>query len=252
VPYPQYPLGVTINAWLGSSNYNSLQLKAERRFANGLAFVVNFTHSKFIDVGNAGYRDPVVNRNLDRGLSQYNVPNRFVAGYNYQLPFGPGRRWLSKGIAGNIIGGWEFNGITTYQTGITLSPGLAVNNCVCGNNRAAPNVSANPMTGTQSLSRWFDTSVFSFPAQYTIGNAGRGLISGPHLLSTDLNTGKRFSLPWREGMNLEFRAEFFNVFNHPNFGPPDVNLGNANFGKVTAYSSFVSPRKGQLALKLYF
>jgi hypothetical protein len=252
VPYPQYPLGVTINSWIGSSDYNALQLKAERRFANGLAFVVSYTHSKFIDVGNAGYRDPVGNRNLDRGISQYNVPNRLVAGYNYQLPFGPGRKWLSKGIIGNIIGGWEFNGITTYQTGIALSPGLATNNCVCGNSRAAPNVSGNPMTGPQSLGQWFNTSVFSFPAQYTIGNAGRGLIYGPHLFSTDMNMGKRFALPWREGMNIEFRAEFFNVFNHPNFAAPDVNLGDANFGKVTAYSSFVSPRKGQLALKLYF
>ena len=108
------------------------------------------------------------------------------------------------------------------------------------------------MTGPQSLNQWFNTSVFSLPAQYTIGNAGRGLIYGPHLFSTDLNAGKRFALPWREGMNIEFRAEFFNVFNHPNFAAPDVNLGDASFGKVTGTSSFVGPRKGQLALKLYF
>ena len=96
------------------------------------------------------------------------------------------------------------------------------------------------MTGPQSLGNWFDTSVFSFPAQYTIGNAGRGLISGPHLFSTDMNVAKRFALPWREGMNLEFRAEFFNVFNHPNFAAPDVTLGDANFGKVTSSSSLVN------------
>jgi hypothetical protein len=251
VPYPQYPLGVTIDDWIGSSDYNALQLKAEKRFAKGLAFVVNFTHSKFIDVGNAGYLDPVGDRTLDRGLSPYNNPNRFVAGYNYQLPIGPGKPWLSHGIVGNIIGGWEINGITTYQSGASLSPGLSVNNCVCGNSRSAPNVSGNPMTGPQSLTQWFNTSVFSLPAQYTVGDAGRGLITGPHLFSTDLNTGKRFTLPWRE-MSLEFRAEFYNAFNHPNFSNPDVNLGDANFGKVTAYSSLVSPRKGQLALKLYF
>jgi len=252
VPYPQYPLGVTINSWIGSSDYNALQLKAEKRFSRGLAFVVNYTHSKFIDVGNAGYRDPVGNRNLDRGLSPYNVPNRIVAGYNYQIPFGPGRQWLTHGVLAHAIGGWEFNGITTFQSGPTLSPGLATNTCVCGNNRSAPNVSGNPMTGPQSLGNWFDTSVFSFPAQYTIGNAGRGLISGPHLFSTDMNVAKRFALPWREGMNLEFRAEFFNVFNHPNFAAPDVTLGDANFGKVTSSSSLVSARKGQLALKFYF
>jgi hypothetical protein len=91
--------------------------------------------------------------------------------------------------------------------------------------------------------------VFSFPAQYTIGDAGRGLITGPHIFTTDLNVEKHFALPWREGMQLEFRAEFFNAFNTPQFNSPDVNLGDANFGKIT---SATNPRKGQLALKLYF
>jgi hypothetical protein len=112
-----------------------------------------------------------------------------------------------------------------------------------------PNVNGNPMSGSQTLNSWFDTSVFQYPAQYTIGDAGRGLIRGPHIFSTDLNAGKRFALPWREGMSLEFRAEFFNVFNHPQFNNPDVTLGDANFGKIT---SAANPRKGQLALKFHF
>ena len=88
VPYPQYPQGVTVNTWIGSSDYNALQIKAERRFANGLAFVLSYTWSKNMDVGNAGYRDPVGNRNLDRGLSGNNAANRVVTAYNYQLPIG--------------------------------------------------------------------------------------------------------------------------------------------------------------------
>ncbi|MGA8593831.1 MAG: TonB-dependent receptor [Bryobacteraceae bacterium] len=249
VPYPQYPQGVTINSWIGSSNYNALQIKMERRFSNGLAFTLSYTHSKMIDTGYVGYRDPVGDRSLDRGLSPYNTPERVVAAYNYQLPFGPGHPWLSKGLLGNVIGGWEINGITTYQAGFSLTPVLTVNNCVCGNSEAVPNVSGNPMTGPQTLNSWFNTSVFSIPAQYTIGNAGRGLITGPDLFDTDVNLAKRFALPWREGMNLEFRAEFFNVFNHPQFSNPDVSLGDANFGKITSANN---PRKGQLALKLYF
>ena len=249
VAYPQYPLGITNNAWLGSSDYNALQIKAERRFANGLAFVLSYTFSKNIDVGSAGYRDPLVNRNLDRGLSVNNAPNRLVGAYNYQLPIGPGHAWLSHGIVGNVIGGWQVNGITTFQSGFSLNPGLNNNNCVCGNNFAVPNVSADPMTGSQTLGQWFNTSVFSFPAQYTVGNAGRGLITGPHIFATDLNLEKHFALPWREGMQLEFRAEFFNAFNHPQFNNPDVILGDANFGRIT---SATNPRKGQLALKLYF
>jgi hypothetical protein len=177
------------------------------------------------------------------------VPNRFVAGYNYQLPFGPGHPWLSKGILGNVIGGWEINGTTTYQSGFSLTPGLSNNNCVCGNSLAVPNVSGNPMTGPQTLNEWFNTNVFSYPAEYTIGNAGRGIIGGPHVIDTDVNLAKRFKLPWREGMSLEFRGEFFNAFNHPQFNNPDVNLGDANFGKIT---SAINPRQGQLALKLYW
>lgn len=249
VPYPQYPQGVTINQWIGSSDYNALQIKAERRFANGLAFVLSYTWSKNIDVGSAGYRDPVDDRQLDRGLSANNAANRVVAAYNYQLPIGPGRRWLTKGILGNTIGGWQINGITTYQSGFSLTPGLSNNNCVCGNSLAVPNVTSNPMTGSQTLGAWFNTSVFSYPAEYTIGDAGRGLITGPGIFDTDLNVEKHFALPWREGMQLEFRAEFFNAFNHPQFNNPDVNLGDANFGKIT---SAANPRKGQLALKLYF
>ncbi len=249
VPYPQYPQGVTMNSWLGSSDYNALQLKAERRFANGLSFVLSYTWSKNMDVGSAGYRNPVINRNLDRGLSANNAANRVVAAYTYQLPIGPGQPWLSKGILGNVIGGWQISGITTFQSGFSLTPGLSNNNCVCGNNLAVPNVTGNPMTGSQTLGQWFNTGVFTYPAQYTVGNAGRGIITGPDLFDTDLNAEKHFALPWREGMQLEFRAEFYNAFNHPQFTNPDVTLGTANFGLIT---SAANPRKGQLALKLYF
>jgi hypothetical protein len=200
-------------------------------------------------VGNNGYRDPLNDRELDRGPSQYNAPNRLVASYNYQLPFGPGQHWLSKNFIGNVAGGWELTGITTYQSGFSLTPGLSVNNCVCGNSAALPNVSGNPMSGSQSLGQWFNTADFSIPAQYTIGDAGHGILTGPHSFTTDLNAVKRFALPFREGMSLEFRAEFYNAFNHPQFANPDTTLGDANFGKITAA---VNPRKGQLALKLYW
>jgi hypothetical protein len=249
VPYPQYPGGISVQTWIGSSDYNSLQLKAERRFSNGLAFLIAYTHSKMIDIGNNGYRDPLGNRNLERGLSQYNTPNRLVSSYNYQVPFGPGHRWLNNGFLGNIIGGWEIAGITTFQSGLSLTPGLSVNNCICGNSAARPNITGDPGTASQSLGQWFNTGAFSIPGQYTIGNAGVGILTGPHMFTTDFNGTKRFALPWREGMSLEFRAEFYNAFNHPQFSNPDVTLGDANFGKITGS---VNPRKGQLALKLYW
>ena len=251
VPYPQYPSGVTSNSWIGSSNYNSLQIKAERRFSSGLGFIAAYTFSKLIDVGQLGYRDPLVNRNLDRGLAPDNAPNRFTLAFNYRLPFGKGNRWVTSGPLVYLIGGWELNGITTFQSGDSITPGISTNTCVCGNNFAVPNVSKNPRldVSQRNFARWFDTSAFSVPAQYTIGNAGRGLIYGPHTFNTDLSGGKRFPLPLREGMDLEFRAEFYNAFNSPQFSDPNVTLGAGTFGRITGSKN---ERQGQLALKLHW
>jgi hypothetical protein len=96
-------------------------------------------------------------------------------------------------------------------------------------------VSKNPRLdpSQRSYARYFDTSAFSTPALYTIGSAGRGLIYGPHTFNTDISGGKRFPLPFREGMDREFRAEFYNAFNTPQFNGPNVTLGAGTFGHVT-------------------
>ena len=252
IPFPRYPNGVTSQSWIGSSIYSGLLMKVERRFASGLGFLASYTWSKLIDVGQLGYRDPVGNRNLDRGLAPDNVPHRFVTGYNYELPFGKGRRWANQiGPLDYVLGGWELNGITTFQSGFTLSPGVSTNTCVCGNNAARPDVSKNPhLSGSErSLDRWFDVSAFAIPAQYTIGNAGRGLIQGPGLINFDVNIAKRFRLPWREGMNIEYRAEFYNFFNTPQFADPNTTIGAGTAGRITGARN---ERQGQMALKLYF
>jgi hypothetical protein len=126
-----------------------------------------------------------------------------------------------------------------------------VNTCVCGNNLTRPNVSKDPrLSGSErSLNRWYDVSAFSLPAQYTIGNAGRGLVQGPGLINFDLNIAKRFALPWREGMFIEYRAEFYNFFNTPNFADPNMSIGTATAGRITAARN---ERQGQMALKFYF
>ena len=126
--------------WIGSSSYHSLQAKAERRFASGLAFLTSFTFSKLINVGEQGYRDPLGNRNLDRGISPDSAPYRLTAGFTYALPFGKGKPWLQKGVADAVLGGWELNGIATWQAGFPLSPGISVDTCVCGNNASRPDV----------------------------------------------------------------------------------------------------------------
>src|SRR5262249_32603337 len=131
------------------------------------------------------------------------------------------------------------------QSGFTLSPTTSVNTCVCGNSLTRPNVARDPrLSGSErSLDRWFDVSAFSVPSQYTIGNAGRGLFLGPGVINFDVNIAKRFRLPWREGMNIEYRAEFYNLFNTPQFADPNVSIGTATAGRITAARN---ERQGQM------
>src|SRR5258708_6934292 len=108
VAYPKYPNGVTINTWIGSSSYHSLQVKSERRFSAGLSYIAAFTWSKLIDVGQNGNRDPLNNRNLDRGVTTDSAPYRFTLAPTYVLPFGRGRHWMNSNRALDLaLGGWE-------------------------------------------------------------------------------------------------------------------------------------------------
>ncbi len=254
VPYPQFPQGVNVVSWNGSSNYNSMQVKAERRFASGIGFLAAFTWQKQITVGEQGYRDPLGNRNLDRGISPNNSPYRFTVAYNYELPFGRGRRWMSTNTFSDVIlGGWGFSGITTFQGGFPLTPSMPANSCVCGNNGNRANVSGNPnLDGSErTTEQWFNTAAFSAPAQYTIGNAGRSIVWGPGMANWDMQFGKQFMIPkLGETSNLQFRAEMYNIFNTPYFDNPNTVVGSANFGRITNVSN--SPRQIQLALKFVF
>ena len=252
VAYPRFPNGVTVNTSIGSSSYHSLQAKVERRFSSGLGFLAAYTWQKTMAVGDLGYRDPLGNRNLDRGIEPNSAPHRFTIAYTYALPFGRGHRWLTGGPLSQVLGGWELNGITTLQSGFPLTVTTSENRCQCGSiNR--PDVSGDPrLSGEeQSVNQWFDTSVFTMPAQFTIGNAGRGLFFGPGLVNFDVNIGKRFVVPMLgEGANLEFRGEMYNATNTPYFANPNTVLGQGTFGRITGVSS--QPRQVQLALKLNF
>ncbi|MFN7925543.1 MAG: TonB-dependent receptor [Bryobacteraceae bacterium] len=250
IRYPQYPNGVTMNSWIGSSNYHSIQIKSERRFSGGLSYIAAFTFAKLINTGENGYRDPLNNRDLDRGISLDSSPYRFTFAPVYELPFGRGRRWniQNRGLDA-VAGGWELSGIATIQAGFPLNPGNSADTCNCGA-AVYPNVSGNPNLdkGQRTLNRWFDTSVFSPPAPFTIGNAGRGLVWGPGLKSLDMTISKFFTIT--ERMRAQFRAEAYNFTNTPYFAQPNVTLGAGTFGRITAVSN--SSRQMQLSLKFNF
>jgi len=250
VRYPRYPNGVTSASWIGSSSYHSMQIKSERRFSQGLSYLASFTFSKLINRGENGYRDPLGNRNLDRGISLDSAPYRFTVAPVYELPFGKGRQFDIRNRAIDAIaGGWEVSAIGTIQAGFPLNPGNSIDTCNCGS-ATYPNLSRNPnlAKGERTVNRWFDTTAFSSPAQWTIGNAGRGSVWGPGLKSIDFTISKYFN--FTERLRLQYRAEAYNLSNSPYFANPNVTVGAGTFGRITAVSN--SARQMQMALKLYF
>jgi hypothetical protein len=250
VRYPQYPNGVSIATWIGSSSYHALQLKSERRFSHGLTYIAAFTFSKLINTGENGYRDPLNNRDLDRGISLDSAPYRFTFAPVYELPFGRGRKFnIQSRALDAAVGGWEVSALVTLQAGFPLNPSQTGDPCNCGS-ASYPNVSRDPnlSKSERTEGRWFDTSAFSQPAAWTIGNAGRGIIWGPGLRNMDFTLSKYFSIT--ERFKLQFRAESYNLTNTPYFANPNVQNGNATFGRITNVSN--SARQMQMALRLSF
>lgn len=253
VPYPNYNIGsLGLSVWLGSNIYHSLQITATKHFSSGLSFLASYTWEKNIDVGQYGYREPVADRLLDRAWDPNSVPQRFTLSYDYFLPFGPGRRWLTHGPLVPALGGWQMSGITTLQSGFPLSVS-GFNSCPnCGVTSNLPNEISNPLSGfTQSNAEWFNPKAFTEPGLYTIGNAGYGLFFGPGLSNFNVGIGKHFYIPrLGESRNIEFRADFFNAFNTPWWGNPVTNIQSGAAGEITSTQNL--PRYIQLALKFFF
>lgn len=241
------------------SNYNSLQLSANKRFSHGLTFLAAYTYSKALDDGsyfnissgtNAGNSNQPMNPfNLraEYGLSLFDVRNRFVISGVYQIPFGQ----RLTGVAGFFAKGWETNFIATVQSGtpFTVLEPVDVSLTAVGADR--PNVTCNPNAISRTVGQWFNTSCIqrlsptANAGQY--GNESRDSLIGPPLRDVDFAIDKAF--PIHDATNIQFRAESFNLFNHPFFNLPDYTAGDANFGKVTNAGD---GRVLQLALKLRY
>jgi Carboxypeptidase regulatory-like domain len=258
-PFPQFTSVGLLPSSQGQSNYNSLQTKAEQRLAHGLTLVASYTWAK--NLGNNGvpylYVTSVQNQYdlaAERSLSPINVAQRVVFGYTYLLPFGKGQ------LIGNslpraadlLIGGWQVSGITEIQTGLPLAITSSTNTIGFGTATQRPNnngQSAVLPSGQRTQKEWFNTSDFSLPAPFTFGNVGPYSpdLRGPatNVWNTSLIKNTHLS----ERLNLQFRAEFYNLFNHPVWAAPGTSLGTSTFGVVAQKNG---NRTGQLGLKLIF
>ncbi len=258
-PYQQWS-SVTWRDAVGRSVYHSLTTKVERRFANGLSFQSSFVWSKSLDLqsinasgstGDGSIRD-TKNINAEWGRSGFDAKLRFVSSYVYELPIGRGRYLLNTapGWLDAVAGGWETTGILTFQSGrpFTVTTTRDTSNTGGGNR---PNVIGDPHLDSRSPQLWYNTAAFSdiVPAgTYTFGNAGRNIISAPGIQTFDAGLFKNFRL--LESLNLQFRAEAFNLLNRANFAVPVTNIAATNAGQIT--STAIPNRSIQFALKLVF
>ncbi|MDQ6699485.1 MAG: TonB-dependent receptor, partial [Acidobacteriota bacterium] len=243
----------------GDANYHSFQFTLERRFSQGLALLGAYTYSHSIDnvplQQGGGADGPVPQdiryRFLDRGTSGFDIKHRFTESFIYDLPFGKGKRFsFGNDLANRILGDWQANGIFTWQTGLPFTPVLATSVSNAGGSR--PNRLKSGETADKKLTHWFDTSfnvpdaAWATPAQYTYGNAGRNILRGPHRTNLDFSVFKQFALT--ERFRLQFRGEFFNIFNHPQFDLPNATIGNPAAGVIS--STVGTPRDIQFSLRL--
>ena len=247
-----------------NSNYNALQARFQQRLFCGLTSLVSYTWSKSIDdasnffssAGDPNFPQNSFNVAAERGRSNFDVRQRLSASYSYALPFGKGRHYLADdGLISTILTGWETHGIITLQTGRPFTVALLSEIDNSGTGRSIlgfgandrPNLVGDPELSNGSTLQWFNTAAFAFPAPGTFGNAGRNILDGPGFQNVNASLVKNTALT--ERVNLQFRAEAFNLFNHPNFNLPDNFFGSPTFGRIT---SARDPRHIQFGLKLLF
>ena len=262
-PYPQFTGVQGANTPGASSDYNSLQVRVEKRFTRDIGVLLSFTMAKMMDDSSSnntsnfngnGTSQDANNRHSDWSLSTADVARRFVASFVYSLPFGRNKQFGAgwSRLTDAVLGGWQANGIVTWQTGLPLQ--FSANNQ--GNifnpgSRPNNNGQSGKLSGSVEgrLNRYFDTSVFSQPALYTLGNMSRTSdIRTPGPRNFDLSLFKNFALT--EKITLEFRAESFNALNTPLFAGPNTSVTSGSFGFITSQAN--SPRQNQMALKLLF
>jgi len=262
-PVPQFD-DITFEESSANSNYNSLQVRFQQRLDFGLSILSSYTWSKSIDnassffssAGDPNFPQDSFNTAGERGRSNFDVRHRLSVSYGYDFPCGKGRTFIANsGLLSALLSGWQTFGIITLQSGRPFTVALLsdIDNSNTGRSTLGfgandrPNVVGNAELSSRTPDRWFNTSAFAFPPFGSFGNAGRNILDGPGFANFNASVLKTTKIV--EGLNLQFRAEAFNLFNHPNFNLPDNFLGSPTFGRIL---SAQSPRHIQFGLKLLF
>ncbi|MCA1591776.1 MAG: TonB-dependent receptor [Acidobacteria bacterium] len=280
--FPQYSF-INYFETSANSNYNALQTYLRQRMSSGLTLFVSYTWSKSIDDasngiygGTRGVSLPQdsYNTRAERALSSFDVRHRLTANFVYDLKFLPHRL---DGLPKRLTEGWQLSGILTSASGIPITPFISTDVSLTGELNDRPNVIGDIYAGGHTVSAWVnpcvlsaagvrlsscrpgDTPAWQIPAVGTFGNAGRNIVIGPRFNVFDFSVNKSTRI--NERVSLQFRSEFFNIFNHPNFALPNVQVNASSFGAIgnTPDVDAGNPRLGdggprviQFGLKLLF
>lgn len=234
-----------------NSNYHSLQVRIERQFSHGFSVLSSYTFSRNIDISGdeqVGNTIDPLNLNRDRSLSESHAKNRWTLSYVWELPFGPGKPWLTRGgVAGGIVGGWQLSGVTNIQSGGAITIAVAGDRANIGLGTRPNRICDGNLSSGQTATRWFDTACFAAPPLLSIGNAGRNVIIAPGDHTWNLGIGKKFAITEKHW--LQFRAEMFNAFNNVNLGLPGTTVDTPAYGRIVGA---LDARSIQFGLKYGF
>ena len=270
VPYPQYSYIFNNFEAYGTTYYQAAQIEVEKRFSNGLSFLAGYTLSHLMDNTSSGFSSFTsgginkYNQKPEWAVSNADEPQTLKASGTYELPIGPGKKFLNNHTMGNLAGGWQVGWILDYEAGTANGPGENGTPFPNGFNRPDRNPSVSLSTGSYKKARdyfvgkapvaqMFDPNSFTLtPSQYVLGSATRnyGGMRNPPLYMENLNAKKNFYIGERWKAILS--VDYFNAFNRTQFQGPDNNKSDAQFGQVTQQGSQISNRQGQVSFRIEF
>ena len=241
-----------------NSNYNSLQVKVDHRFSNGLSATSSYTYQKAlgsVSSDGSGIGGTSFYIDFSRNYSRLNNDrtHTFVQSFIYDFPFGRGKKWLNSGVASWIAGGWQVSGVMSLETGLPFTVTASSATLNAPNNTQVANVVGpfNKLKGLGTGAAWFDPTAFAQPTAVALGNSGKNAYIGPGFFTLDASAFRRF--PITERVAFEMRGEAFGLTNTPQFGNPSANVTNQDFGHIDgANGGATGSRVVELAGKITF
>jgi hypothetical protein len=252
--YP-YSIPTFYDRSIGTASYNALQVQLDKRYANGFSYQVAYTWSKafaeddgWFGVEGLTVQDPY-HPKVSRGLSGTNLPSVLSINGLYDIPVGHNRRFTTKNkVVDYIVGNWQFNNIFTWRDGQDFTATDSLDRANIGGGSQRANQVGSPGLSHRNAAAWFNVDAFSLPPLYTFGDAYRNSLRAQRYINLDSSVIRSFPL-W-ESLTFQFRAEAFNIFNHPVLGVPNNDVSSASFGSVSGTAN--TQRQMQFSGKFTF